>query len=378
MLLALLAPTALAQVRPLVLESQSHRDVVHSPTLFPARLAKFEPLWEVAAGGTLLPGLVGGPGGVVYGLREGRILSLSPGDGHILWERDAGALQWGPRGMEGRLYVVTPGALAALDPGNGRSLWQQPLGGEAAFPPLLTRDLVVVVLQEGKILALAPEDGSRLWQADLGCALRAEPALDEKMLLAGCPDGTVSALSSIDGQVLWQRMLPAPMVVKPAITEKRVFVGTEDRTVTCLSAGRGKKKYRYRLAGNPASALGVQGDLILAGAQDNLLYGIRQHGGHLAWSADAGARLLTLPAVRGHVAVASPVLSDQLVVMDLRDGAVTGRRFLPGEDRMSAGSPVFAGKTLVAISQPITGGPGWLSGMKLEVTVIQDDTVMGQ
>lgn len=377
-LLALLAPTALAQVRPLVLESPSHRDVVHAPPLFPPRLAKIEPLWEVAAGGTLLPGLVGGPGGVVYGLREGRVLSRSAGDGRILWERDFSSLEWAPRGMEGRLYIVTPGALATFDPGSGKDLWRQSLGGEAAFPPLLTQDLVLVVLQGGQILALVPEDGSTIWHADLGCTPQAEPALGDNLLLAGCPDGTVSALSTVDGQVLWQRMLPAPMAVKPAITAKRVFVGTEDYTVTCLSAGRGKRKYRVHLAGNPASPLGVQGGLILAGSQDNLLYGIRQRQGHLAWSADAGARLLTLPAIRGHVAVVSPVLSDQLVVLDLRDGAVTGRRFLPGEDRMSAGSPVFAGKTLVVVSQPVTGGHGWLSGMKLEVSPIQVGAATGQ
>jgi outer membrane protein assembly factor BamB len=280
--------------------------------------------------------------------------------------------------MDGRIYIVTPGALAALDPGNGEDLWQQSLSHEAAFPPLLTRDLVLVVLHGGKIVALAPEDGRRIWDVDLGCVPQAEPALSDHLLLAGCPDGTVSAFSTVDGQVLWHRMLPSPMAVKPAITQKRVFVGTEDHTVTCLSAGRGKRKYRVRLAGNPASELGVRGRLILAGSQDNLLYAIKQHHGHLAWSADAGSRLLTLPAIRGDVAVASPVFSDQLVILDLRDGAVTGRRFLPGEDRMSAGSPVFAGKTLVTVSQPIAGGPGWVSGMQLEVTTIPADPTMNQ
>ncbi len=377
-LLALLAPVAQAQVRPLVLESPSHRDVLHTPALFPSRLATLESLWEVPTGGTLLPGLIGGPGGVVYGLREGRVLSRSTGDGSILWERDFGALQWAPRGSEGRLYVLTPGKLRALDPASGEDLWGKDLGAEAAFPPLLTRDLVLVVLQGGRMLALAPEDGNLVWEADLGCAPPAEPALGENLLLAGCPDGKVNALSTVDGQVLWERILPAPMTVKPAITEKRVFVGTQDYTVTCLSAGRGKKKYRVHLAGNPASSLGVRGDLILAGSQDNLLYAIRQHGGHLAWSADAGARLLSLPAIRGHIAVASPALSDQLVVMDLRDGAVTGRRFLPGEERMSAGSPVFAGKTLVVASHPNTGGPGWLSGMKLDVSTIEPGAVNTQ
>jgi hypothetical protein len=45
---------------------------------------------------------------------------------------------------------------------------------------------------------------------------------------------------------------------------------------------------------------------------------------------------------------------------------------------MSAGSPVFAGKTLVVVSQPVTGGHGWLSGMKLEVSPIQVGAATGQ
>jgi outer membrane protein assembly factor BamB len=160
------------------------------------------------------------------------------------------------------------------------------------------------------------------------------------------------------------------------VTKDRVFLGVADHTITCLGAKKGKKRYRAHMAGNPAAPLQIYKDLVLAGSKDNLVYAIKQHKGYLAWSADTGSRILTATATRGHVAASSPLYGTLLVLMDLRDGAVVAREALPGSDRISAGSPHFAGQTLISATQPLAGGEGWLTGYSIDVVEIDTGPVI--
>jgi outer membrane protein assembly factor BamB len=361
-------PGPVAQVRPLVLEESSRVRRMAEPQLFPPRRAELEELWEVEAGGTLLAGLMGGSGAFVYALRDGQVVSRATEDGRLLWTREIPGLAWPPLGLNRRLFVIEGQALTSLDPGDGSTLWSQPLPAPAAFAPVVTDQQILVALQQGDIATFSPAGGEPIWQTATGCLPEVEPQLQGGLVIVGCPDGMVRAFSATDGAALWERQLKKPILVRPAVAKDRVFLGTADHTITCLGTAHGKKRYRAKMAGNASAPLQIYKDLVLAGSTDNLVYAIKQHRGFLAWSADAGARLLTPVVTRSHLAASSPLLATQLMVMDLRDGAVLARERLSGEDRISAGSPHFAGLTLVAMTQPVSGGAGWLTGYKVTVS----------
>jgi hypothetical protein len=360
-------PVPMAQVRPLVLEESSRSRSMQEPQRFPMRRAGLEPLWEVEAGGTLMAGILGGSGAFVYALSEGQVISRATDDGRMLWTQDLPGLNWPPLGLNGRLIVIHDEALKALDPGDGTTSWTRPLPAPAAFPPILTERQILVTLENGEIATFSPDQGEPIWQTAAGCQPEVSPQLQAGLVIVGCPDAMVRAFSATDGTALWERRLKKPILVRPAVADGRVFLGVADHTITCLAAKNGKKRYRAHMAGNPSAPLQIYEDLVLAGSKDNLLYAIKLHKGYLAWSADAGSRLLTPVVTRSHLAAASPLFSTIMVIMDLRDGAVVARENLPGGDRVSAGSPHFAGRTLISGTQPVSGGHGWLTGYQVSL-----------
>ena len=366
----------MAQVRPLVLEESSRSRRMDVPQLLPRRRAELRTLWEVEAGGTLMTGILGGAGGFVYALREGRIVSRATTDGSLLWTQELPGLQWAPQGLNRRLFVIHESALKALDPGDGTILWTRTLPAPAAFPPVVTDRHLMVTLENGEIATFSPDLGEPLWQIGAGCQPEVSPQLQDGMVIVGCPDAVVRAFSALDGSSLWEHRLKKPILVRPAVAEDRVFLGVADHTITCLAAKNGKKRYRAHMAGNPSGPLQLYQDLVLAGSTDNLLYAIRLRKGYLAWSADAGSRLLTPVVTRSHLAAASPLFGTIMVLIDLRDGAVVARENLPGGDRVSAGSPHFAGQTLVSGTQPVSGGNGWLTGYRVNLEELDTGPVV--
>ncbi len=371
--LALLAQVnpGLAQVRPLVLENPSRPGRVEAPPLLPPRQVHSEQLWQVPAEGMLLPGMVGGPGGFVYGVSGGRVMARSVDSGALLWQSPVEGLRWGPRGIQGRLFATGSHVIHALNPENGEPAWSVHPGAETAFPPLVAADQLVLILGNRDLLSLDPADGREQWRTSLPCMPEVAGGMGHGLILIGCPDGELRAIEQTTGDLLWLRSLPLPVAASPVVGARKAFIGVQGGNVVCLATSSGKVRYRARVGGNPVAELLFHEDLVLVGSQDNLLYGFRSRQGHLAWSADVKARPLSPPAIRGDLALLFPLQSDSLVSIDLRDGAVLGRQALPGNmESMSAGPPLFAGQALITATQPVAGGPGWVSAHQVVVEML--------
>jgi len=184
---------------------------------------------------------------------------------------------------------------------------------------------------------------------------------------AGCEDGQFVGLDPRQGDILWTGATGSRIQARPVAVGNRAYLGNDAGEVVAVGLRRGKRRYRNRVAADPVAPLTVRDELLLVGAMDNLLYAFRLRKGHLAWSADAGARNLSPPALRGNVVVCASPLAPQMVLMDVRDGEVLAREKFPGDERLSAAAPVFAGGVLVSATRTSAGGPGWITGYSIEV-----------
>jgi outer membrane protein assembly factor BamB len=356
-------PVVPAQVRAVVLQDPANSQPLDTPPLFPPRRAELTRLWEVGSEGTIIDGMIAGPGGVVYAAAEGVIRMLSPEDGRTIWERSFGErLSLSPGGRSGRIFQPLETRLVALSPQDGRFLWEAPLPAPALHAATATASLLIVPMEPRLIGAFATDSGLLLWSRELECEPSAPVGSGPEILVVGCEDGQFVGLDARQGDVLWTADTGNRIQARPLAVGKSAYLGNDAGEILAVGLKRGKRRYRSRVAADPVAPLTVHDELLLVGAMDNLLYAFRLRKGHLAWSADAGARNLSPPALRGNVAVCASPLAPWMVVMDVRDGQVLAREKFPGEERLSAAAPVFAGGVLVSATRTTAGGPGWITG----------------
>ncbi|MFQ5766955.1 MAG: PQQ-binding-like beta-propeller repeat protein, partial [Acidobacteriota bacterium] len=335
------------------------------------RRALLEKVWEVPAEGNIIDGPLALADGLFYAVKEGVVRSLSPDDGHTLWRhRFDREISLAPTGLAGRLFVVVGDGLSALHMGGGSTLWSTSLPSPPLFSPLPTGPRLVVLMKGGRLLTLDQVSGSPLWNMNLPCEPSSPPGGDGNLLVIGCSQGDVLGIESAGGRLLWKRRTSGRIRAQPIIHDHRIVLGNDAGQIIALGTRHGHRKYTAHVAADPVTPLLDHGRLVLVGALDNLLYGFLRRTGHLRWKVDLQARALAAPALKETVAVNAPPLSSGMVVVDTRDGAVLARRPLPGEGRISAAGPVFAGSVLVLSSRPAGGGPGWLTGLSLEVQIL--------
>ncbi len=373
-----LAGPAGAQVRPIVLENPSRPGERVEPPLYPPRQARLTARWETPSEGTVIDGLLAGPGGIVYAVREGRVRSLRAEDGGLVWEQSLdGEILHPPVGLAGRIAVVTTHRLVVLAAQDGRVLWESALSSPPLQRPTLSRNAAVLALGSGVIEAFELESGVHRWRAQPICRVAVPLGAGAGKILAGCEEGLLLGLDLSTGRTVWRRKLGAAPRTAPVADGRNAYIGTARRELVALGLERGRRRYTARLAAECAAPPRVREGLVLAGAMDNLVYALRRRNGHLAWTADAGARVVSPPAVRDGLAVISPPLATVITVVDLRDGQVLGRERFNERDRHSAAGPVWAGDALVGSTRSLAGGPGWLTGYAVTVEELAPELALG-
>jgi outer membrane protein assembly factor BamB len=326
------------------------------------------PLWEVESAGTVIDGMLAGPGGVVYAVEEGSIRALAPRDGHLLWEAGFDSdLHLPPTGLGGRLYQIAGTRLVALSTVDGEKLWTTTLPAAITASPTPVGPIVAAATSERALVAYHAEDGAFRWRVELECQPTAPVGTGADLLVLGCDDGHLLGVDFREGRILWRRKTGGRIRTRPVVYEGRAYVGNDAGEIIAVGLRRGRRKYTSRVAADPVAPLALRRKLLLVGAMDNLLYAFRLKNGHLAWSADAGTRNLSAPALRNDLAACAPPLSPRLVILDTRDGAVLARSRFPPEDRLAASAPVFAGSVLVNSTRTLAGGPGWITGYSVTV-----------
>ncbi len=135
------------------------------------------PAWrrDLAVNATAVLALAGqaqGPGLLVVGDSQGRLIALEPGNGQPRFEKNLGAPIYSrPLVTEGRIVVATAdGTVLGLRPGDGGVVWEYAGEGLVKLPVLARGSnpaVAVVILSRGVVIALDMITGERLWRHEV-------------------------------------------------------------------------------------------------------------------------------------------------------------------------------------------------------------------
>ena len=181
--------------------------------------------------------------------------------------------------------------LRALDRKSGAEIWQKDLRAEISSSPMLVDGKIVVGSRGGSLYAFEPETGKKLWgMLFWGSAIESTAVPGEGSLFyIGASDlRRVSLIDAKDTRVLWRTDVFGLAWPRPAVSGGRVFASAIGYapyqmrhlgSFTALDARTGRILWRWpvpvtdSLVDGFAAPPVVDGDLVIVGGLDGVLYG---------------------------------------------------------------------------------------------------------
>lgn len=189
-------------------------------------------LWKAQAGrpraGVAWAGdLVYAAGGPTY------LVALRASDGTEAWRAELGsALRSRPLAGQGALYCATArGRVLSLDPLSGAVVWEAFVDGLPSSGMALAPQALVLGASDRRIRALEPRTGALLWTVDTDGVVRGAPGIGGSTAYCGSADGHLYAVDLQAGTVLWKQKLDGPGLTPVALADGTVAVTTEEGTL---------------------------------------------------------------------------------------------------------------------------------------------------
>ncbi len=158
------------------------------------------------------------PTGYKDNCRTGRSDYVGPHTPDIKWVYEAGSTtrSWAVIGKDGSVISGLQGKVVSVDPSNGTLLWEFSTEPLQASTCCVAEDGTVYVSAGNKVYALS-ETGTELWSYDAGSGAD-EPALgSDGVVYVGSAGGRLAALSE-DGELIWDFIIPGN-IHSPSIDE---------------------------------------------------------------------------------------------------------------------------------------------------------------
>lgn len=260
------------------------------------RASDGRPLWEASLKDeTLVP--VSIAGGMIFAdTSPGAIVAVRAMTGQFLWKQ--AATQFAPpllpAGNAGEISVdvpfTTPASLQQTE--NGRLLWRHDFSAAAlaqggTISIAEGNGLVFVSQQQsrdpgGSLTALRADTGLPLWQCATGTGF-IPPLVTQGVVYSGSEFGFLDARRVADGTLLWRYVPDIFPIVEVTVVQHTVYIGSLLGTVEAVAAATGIPRWRYD-AGGPISDVtqGPQG-VVLIGAGNGIIAGLREESGTLLW-----------------------------------------------------------------------------------------------
>ena len=227
-------------------------------------------------------GLLLAQGVLIAAALDGTVRGLDPESGVERW-----AIQPDPRSS----FVATPTAFATgssvavaddqgrvttLDPTTGRILWTAELGAPVQETPTAVSGLLVVPTTRGRLIALDAETGAVRWmhQAESETARFAAPASSEAIFV-GASDGILRRLDAQTGEVVWTARFDGNVAAAPLIAGELIYVSTLGSTLAALDAETGARVWETELPGRSKSALVAADGFLFVLAEPRYIYAFR-------------------------------------------------------------------------------------------------------
>jgi outer membrane protein assembly factor BamB len=229
-----------------------------------------------------------------------------------VWARGGTSLrEFPPVLSENRiLQLVDDGVLTAVDKWDGKILWSRTLGALSASSPAVGGNTVYATLlarapdsEEGRIVALDVTDGAIRWSRNLPSRCESSPLLDRGRLYFGSEDGTVYALEAKNGRTVWTYHAAGAVKASPTLSNGVLYFGDYSGHVQAISEQTGRRLW---LAGSEGALFGsgtfystaavIYGRVFL-GNTDGRIYAYDAATGRLDWAYQTGAYVYASPAV---------------------------------------------------------------------------------
>ena len=195
--------------------------------------------------------------------------------------------------------------------------------------PAVSGNHVVFGNQAGTVQAVTISNGKKAWAFQTGGPIFSSPAVSRNRIVVGSADGNVYCLNG-KGELQWKVTTGAPVLGSPAVENGIVYIGGSDSSFRALQLASGQEVWRFAgLEGAVTSQPVVNGNKVLFGAWDRMLYALDKSVGKLLWKWSNGS-----PLINYAPAACIPVVKDEVVYVVAPD------RFLSAID-LSTGKTLY-------------------------------------
>lgn len=286
-----------------------------------------------------------------------------PSAPQVDWAVNAGA------GMRGTVLLLdstviaatTNRELLAFHRRDGHRHWQLRFGNAVTTTVLYDDHVLFVGTDEadGSVHAREITRGRERWKQRIG-AVTTTPLLGNEVIYVGTQAGVVAALRTDDGRRLWRVGLPGAIVETLVDAGEQLIAFTATDSVFALRKADGVLITRAALPGTPSAAPALNGMTIVVPVQPGAVLGIDANTLAVLWRVDAGAPILTPPAVA----------EDGSAFVAARDGSLYRIRNGQGE-RIAKLPHALSGSLTLARDRLLLGSyDGTLSAVSLDGTVV--------
>ncbi|HVP90574.1 MAG TPA: PQQ-binding-like beta-propeller repeat protein [Terriglobales bacterium] len=176
---------------------------------------------------------------------------------------------------------------------------------------------------DGRVTAVGLRDGRPAWEHRTGSAVLSGPVFSGGLVVFGTADGRLLAVDG-DGLPAWTFAARGAVRADPAAADGGLFFGTADGFFYGLAAATGKKRWAFRLAGEPLAApVAAAGRRLVLAASDSVVYCLSARSGEILWWRGVPSRAVHAPAVADGLVIVS-AFSPDVSAYDLRNGLPSG------------------------------------------------------
>jgi len=218
-----------------------------------------------------------------------------------------------------RLYIL-----------NRKPAWTASLGSPVRFGPVISKDFVLVVLENGALTARSREDGSQRWTQSCGNVVMpiAAPLETGGRILLALNDGQILSFSR-SGE-LEQRMKPQGLISSPlaSLEGGSVLYGTTNGTLAIWRPLEGISSIPLPVRSAPVRIRAIRPERVFLCTEKGKVVLVDSAAGRIVWETSLEEKAATAPSEAGG-AVIVETLDKKLLAIDGRTGAILWRRTLP-------------------------------------------------
>jgi outer membrane protein assembly factor BamB len=263
--------------------------------------------------------------------------AIDAASGHERWRLDLGRTlgasdYWeyyvsSPVLAAGHVYVGSgSGRLFSIDPNSGKIVWSTDLGARVRTTPLVAADRVIVGTMSGHVIAVDRHTGKRLWSfATQGAAqpfslkqndtrsVVTAPILAGGIVIAGGRDGNVYGINLRTGAERWRETHDGGSWILGFASDPSIFYSGSGSAfiVQAANPSTGKEVWRTPTGNAMFGGVAKAGDVLVSNGSSGNLFAFDTRSGAQLWR-------IRLP----DMSLSSPLVADGVVYTGSDDGSV--------------------------------------------------------